>query len=669
MKTLYNYYRSLLIMMVFTIFYLNDAFGQTTDESGTCSPGANVTSGNCSFSVGYDSEVDASDAVAIGRESLATGANSIAIGGDQASASAQYSHVFGLSSASGDYSFAIGNESLTAGNNSFSFGMHLKTESTNDYNMVIGFGDNSSQQRLTNDISNSIMIGVNSTEPTMFIEDAGGGSALGRVGIGTTEPDGILHIMDENNTDTELIIEKADTKEGAILFDNAGTPSASITYNSGEQMILENAITNKEIRFRVSNGTVTEVMTIDGSDLSVGIGVSNPESKLHVNAEDAVSTTENIALFTVGGNTAERFVFTNSSTTNGAFAPVMSAVSRQTDSPALRIQAEVDNSNDTLTEPVMTFQVRNDATTFTNRPLFRWEEPNTVRMQMNAGGNLGIGTTSPQGKLHVNGTLFANLDAGGLGSLLLYTQGGEIIEDNSTINMKEEIENLPVVKEQVLGLRPVSFKWKSACGGQNDIGLIAEEVEQTLPELAVYGYKRTFVGNDGELLRDSLGNAVVDTTQLEVRTVNYVKLPLYLLGVIKEQDSLLQEMNQRIEGLEDAIQTCCSDGAKNKMGNPGNQYDENTTRSSNNELEEYVLLRNDPNPFSDYTDINYETAGCEACQIVIVDLQGRVVKRINVKENAGVVRVYSSEIGQGLFSYSIIRNGVVIATSKMVSSR
>lgn len=90
---------------------------------------------------------------------------------------------------------------------------------------------------------------------------------------------------------------------------------------------------------------------------------------------------------------------------------------------------------------------------------------------------------------------------------------------------------------------------------------------------------------------------------------------------------------------------------------------------SNNELEEYVLLRNDPNPFSDYTDINYETAGCEACQIVIVDLQGRVVKRINVKENAGVVRVYSSEIGQGLFSYSIIRNGVVIATSKMVSSR
>ena len=51
------------------------------------------------------------------------------------------------------------------------------------------------------------MIGVNSTIPTMYIEDAGGSGNRGRVGIGTTDPDGMLHLLEDDSTNTVLVIE------------------------------------------------------------------------------------------------------------------------------------------------------------------------------------------------------------------------------------------------------------------------------------------------------------------------------------------------------------------------------------------------------------------------------------------------------------------------------
>ena len=50
-------------------------------------------------------------------------------------------------------------------------------------------------------------------------------------------------------------------------------------------------------------------------------------------------------------------------------------------------------------------------------------------------------------------------------------------------------------------------------------------------------------------------------------------------------------------------------------------------------------------------------------------MNGRVVKRIGLRSSNGKIRVYSSEIGTGVFSYSIIEEGRVIGSSRMISSR
>jgi hypothetical protein len=112
------------------------------------------------------------------------------------------------------------------------------------------------------------------------------------------------------------------------------------------------------------------------------------------------------------------------------------------------------------------------------------------------------------------------------------------------------------------------------------------------------------------------------------------------------------------------VNGCCAMQPMHRVGT-----EDETAPDIESVSDEYVLLRNDPNPFSDYTDILYRTRDCNHCQIIITDMSGRVVKRIQVRQNEGTVRLYSSEIGNGLFTYSIVEDGRVVITKRMVSSR
>ena len=683
------------MMVVVGSFTLNaNVFGQTTDESPTCTNGADIISGNCSFAAGAGSEVDADNGTAFGSSSVtgegsfgaansdASGEYSVALSGATASgdgstagtgaeATGEKSTAFGLrSDASGDHSVVLGKDSEAAGTQSIAIGFGTKASSTFTNNHVIGAGVTPSTL-LTNGVSNSLMIGYNSTIPTVFVEGAGGSGTLGRVGIGTTDPDGMLHIQDESNANTELIIERGASNSGLLRFHQVGASTGYWRQYSTGLMEIANEDEDANLRFNVNvGGTQTTVLTVAGIDGNFGVNTPTPGAPMDVRSTTGGSE-EVVARFRVSDSSDEFFRILNRSNDANEFSAWLEGASDEADNTSIELTGRVLSNANSGTEPVVMFSARHitPATEIT-RPLFRWgTNTATSLMQMDNEGNLGIGTTTPDGRLDVNGTVFAQLTGGGVGSPMLYdNMTGEILEDNSTIRMKEEVINLEIIKEQVFALRPVSFRWKEACGGQNDIGLIAEEVEQAIPELAVYGYKRTFIGSDGELLRDSLGLPVVDSTQLEVRGVNYSKLALYLLGIVKQQDSLMLEMNEKLGELENAVQTCCSTGQQNKMETESDVVD-NAEMSRQKLTQEYVLLKNDPNPFSDFTDIKYEAKDCTHCQIVIVDNQGRIIKRVSVTGDSGTIRIYSSEIGKGFFAYSIVRDGIAIGSSKMVSSQ
>jgi len=118
-------------------------------------------------------------------------------------------------------------------------------------------------------------------------------------------------------------------------------------------------------------------------------------------------------------------------------------------------------------------------------------------------GNVGIGTSNPQYKLHVAGKI-----------------QGELVSPSDE-RLKQNIQPLASSLAKLAQLRGVSFKWKDE-PQDNQIGLVAQEVEKILPE-------------------------IVSTDSEGYKSIAYGKLTAVLLEAIKEQQQQIDELNKRLE--------------------------------------------------------------------------------------------------------------------------
>ncbi|MBI3509021.1 MAG: hypothetical protein HY064_00040 [Bacteroidetes bacterium] len=82
------------------------------------------------------------------------------------------------------------------GSRSVAIGTNLQTASNADHAIVIGSGPLNNSGILVNGISNSLMIGFNSTVPSFFVGPAATTSTSGKVGVGTANPQGDFQVGD-----------------------------------------------------------------------------------------------------------------------------------------------------------------------------------------------------------------------------------------------------------------------------------------------------------------------------------------------------------------------------------------------------------------------------------------------------------------------------------------
>jgi hypothetical protein len=169
-------------------------------------------------------------------------------------------------------------------------------------------------------------------------------------------------------------------------------------------------------------------------------------------------------------------------------------------------------------------------------------------------GGLRVGTTSTPN----TGGILANSDietntrfvqgssTSGTGTVMVRTSSGELRPQSSTLRVKTNVEPLRVDKDRLFRLRPVEYDLKPALGGGHEVGLIAEEVEQVLPELVVHGPARTWTDDSGIPATDAHGRELVDRTRTEAYSVHYDRLAVLLLQVVKEQEQRITELERRL---------------------------------------------------------------------------------------------------------------------------
>jgi hypothetical protein len=167
-------------------------------------------------------------------------------------------------------------------------------------------------------------------------------------------------------------------------------------------------------------------------------------------------------------------------------------------------------------------------------------------------------------------------------------------------------------------------------------GFAADELEKVFPEL-VKTINQPVFDKSGKL-----------TNTIAVKAIDYD-------GMIPILVSTVQELNNKIEELEKALETADS---KADRGLPTN---------SNSGIKGVFLNQNVPNPFSDRTTIRYQLPeGTSKASLIIFDMNGGIKKEFALTENKSEITVTASQIGKGLFIYSLVQNGQILETKKMI---
>jgi len=316
-----------------------------------------------------------------------------------------------------------------------------------------------------------------------WVNQAGGGYFASNVGIGTDDPDRDLHIQS--------------SVPGIRLFDTDWNGYHDITDNAnGDLLFAVNASSvgsvDSKIRFQIAGSEKVRITSVG----NVGIGTTDPNSLLQV------------------GLTG-----TNAATPTAYIAFGKRYTTSEANWPFIGHGAEADGANYNLGLGARSAngQVRfytGNASAFTDA---------NIRMAINPGGNVGIGTTNPQVNLHVIGDIRSS-NLAGTGNRAVYSApSGTLTNSSSDATLKTNVVTLTEQTEIVKQLNPVAYNWIDTknLGEQREIGFIAQELEPLIPE-------------------------VVGVNSDETLSVDYPKITAVLTKALQEAIAKIETLEQRL---------------------------------------------------------------------------------------------------------------------------
>lgn len=127
---------------------------------------------------------------------------------------------------------------------------------------------------------------------------------------------------------------------------------------------------------------------------------------------------------------------------------------------------------------------------------------------------------------------------------------------SSSARYKKDIETLEhEVADKVLDLRPVWFKAKESNTDNPEqwsyVGLIAEEVAEVEPRLVFYKTVEVNYDENGNVITGEDGKPTYETLETPIpESVQYEKVAVYLLDVVKREKARSNDLEQRLIAIE-----------------------------------------------------------------------------------------------------------------------
>ncbi|MBI2259949.1 MAG: tail fiber domain-containing protein [Flavobacteriia bacterium] len=264
-------------------------------------------------------------------------------------------------------------------------------------------------------------------------------------------------------------------------------------------------------------------------------------------------------------------------------------------------------------------------------------------------------------------------------------------------NLKINVEEISNSLNKVLEMRGVSYSWDLVnhpelnLDSTEHIGFNAQEINQIDSRL-------TFTDNNDFMHVDY--DKIVPILAESIQELNNTILSKD--STINAQQSQINNLNDRLTQLESCLSallpTLCSmnqeaiqrntneeqkqlEKSFNNSNNPSVEPSNNPKRSVSNNLnynptiETYlsdknaiILSQNVPNPFAEMTTIKYNIPiSIKEAQIHFYTSSGLIINSVQISQRGnGELKVFAEDLSSGLYTYSLVADGKVVATKKMV---
>jgi hypothetical protein len=210
---------------------------------------------------------------------------------------------------------------------------------------------------------------------------------------------------------------------------------------------------------------------------------------------------------------------------------------------------------------------------------------------------------------------------------------------------KTNIRPMATVLEKIQQLKPSTYQFAKAADKQDYDGFIAQDIMKIFPSL--------------------VSHTVIKESNTDLYTMNYSGFGVIAIKGIQELMKINEEKDAKMDSLQKQIDELKAIVLKNNQSSNVSQATIHTT------LNDASLEQNMPNPFSNTTTIHYTLPGKSAkAQIIITDKDGKTIKQINISgAGKGIVNVDASAFAAGVFNYSLVVDGKLIATKQMVFTK
>ncbi|MBK9190886.1 MAG: tail fiber domain-containing protein [Crocinitomicaceae bacterium] len=255
--------------------------------------------------------------------------------------------------------------------------------------------------------------------------------------------------------------------------------------------------------------------------------------------------------------------------------------------------------------------------------------------------------------------------------------------------MKQNIDSFSIDSASfyIDALNPKTFEFQTSTyptlglSEGHQYGLIAQEVEDILPTCVKE------ISHPAQY--DSLGNEI--SPAMTFKGLDYEQfIPILIADAqnknqqidsleetVEEQDSLIADLNERLTNLENCLSNLlpylCDMNSSMVMENSEEtqQQLKNTIDVHLQDGNSIVLNQNVPNPFAEQTIISYSIPeSVKQAQILFYDQSGKLIQAVDISERGlGQLNVFGSDLSTGIYTYTLVADGIIVSTKKMVKTK